>query len=42
MDRRICAWLLPEEGVHNKKFSVVLIDAAMKNFEDLIDYLEKK
>ena len=29
-------------GVHNQKYSIMLIDAAMKNFEDLIDYLEKK
>ena len=29
-------------GVHNQKYSIMLIDAAMKNFEDVIDYLEKK
>jgi nitrate/TMAO reductase-like tetraheme cytochrome c subunit len=28
-------------GVHNKKYSVVLLDAAIDNFEDLIDYLNE-
>ena len=28
-------------GVHNKKYSMMLIDAAMTNFEDLIDELEE-
>ena len=27
-------------GVHNKKFSVVLLDAAMDSFEDAIDVLK--
>lgn len=27
-------------GVHNKKYSIVLLDAAMNNFEDLIDILQ--
>ena len=28
-------------GVHNKKYSIVLIDAAIDNFEDLIDLLNE-
>jgi hypothetical protein len=28
-------------GVHNKKYAMFLIDAAITNFEDLIDYLEE-
>ncbi len=28
-------------GVHNKKYSIMLIDAAITNFEDMIDYLEE-
>jgi formate-dependent nitrite reductase cytochrome c552 subunit len=28
-------------GVHNKKYSMLLIDAAITSFEDLIDYLEE-
>jgi hypothetical protein len=28
-------------GVHNKKYSVVLLDAAMNNFEDAIDLLKE-
>ncbi len=28
-------------GVHNKKYSVVLLDAAMNNFEDLIELLKE-
>jgi hypothetical protein len=28
-------------GVHNKKYSVMLIDAAINRFEDMIDYLEE-
>ncbi len=28
-------------GVHNKKYSIMLIDAAINNFEDMIDYLEE-
>lgn len=28
-------------GVHNKKYSIMLIDAAIKDFEDLIDDLKK-
>ena len=28
-------------GVHNKKYSIALLDAAMNNFEDLIDLLEE-
>ena len=27
-------------GVHNKKYSIMLIDAAINRFEDMIDYLE--
>ena len=29
-------------GVHNKKYSIVLLDDAMNNFEDLIDYLNEE
>jgi hypothetical protein len=29
-------------GVHNKKYSVILLDAAMNNFEDLIDMLNEE
>jgi hypothetical protein len=28
-------------GVHNKKYSIMLIDAAITHFEDMIDYLEE-
>jgi formate-dependent nitrite reductase cytochrome c552 subunit len=28
-------------GVHNKKYSMMLLDAALTNFEDLIDELEE-
>lgn len=28
-------------GVHNKKYSIMLIDAAITRFEDMIDYLEE-
>ena len=28
-------------GVHNKKYSMMLLDAALNNFEDLIDELEE-
>lgn len=28
-------------GVHNKKYSIMLIDAAINSFEDMIDYLEE-
>ncbi len=28
-------------GVHNKKYSIMLIDAAIGRFEDMIDYIEK-
>ncbi len=28
-------------GVHNKKYSIMLIDAAKTRFEDMIDYLEE-
>jgi hypothetical protein len=28
-------------GVHNKKYSIMLIDAALNRFEDMIDYLEE-
>ncbi len=28
-------------GVHNKKYAMLLIDAAMGNFEDLLDELEE-
>ena len=28
-------------GVHNKKYSIMLIDAAITSFEDLIDFLEE-
>jgi hypothetical protein len=28
-------------GVHNKKYSMMLLDAAMNNFEDLMDELEE-
>lgn len=28
-------------GVHNKKYSILLIDAALTHFEDMIDYLEE-
>jgi hypothetical protein len=28
-------------GVHNKKYSILLIDAAITSFEDMIDYLEE-
>jgi hypothetical protein len=28
-------------GVHNKKYSIMLIDAAITSFEDMIDYLEE-
>ncbi len=28
-------------GVHNKKYSIMLIDAAITRFEDLIDFLEE-
>jgi formate-dependent nitrite reductase cytochrome c552 subunit len=27
-------------GVHNKKYSIMLMDAALDRFEDMIDYLE--
>jgi hypothetical protein len=29
-------------GVHNKKYSVMLLDAAMNNFEDLVDMLSEE
>ena len=29
-------------GVHNKKYSIVLLDAAMNNFEDAIDLLQEE
>ncbi len=29
-------------GVHNKKYSMMLIDAAMNNFDDLMDELEEE
>jgi hypothetical protein len=29
-------------GVHNKKYSVMLLDEAMNNFEDAIDLLSEK
>jgi hypothetical protein len=28
-------------GVHNYKYSIVLLDSAMNNFEDLIDLLKE-
>jgi hypothetical protein len=28
-------------GVHNKKYSIVLIDAAIDNFEDLMELLKE-
>ena len=28
-------------GVHNKKYSMMLLDAAMTSFEDAIDFLEE-
>ncbi len=28
-------------GVHNKKYSIMLIDAAITDFEDMIEYLEE-
>jgi len=28
-------------GVHNRKYSLELLDAAMNNFEDLIELLQK-
>ena len=28
-------------GVHNKKYSIMLIDAAITRFEDMINYLEE-
>jgi hypothetical protein len=28
-------------GVHNKKYSMMLLDSAMNNFEDLMDELEE-
>ena len=28
-------------GVHNKKYSIMLIDAAITKFEDLIDYIDE-
>ena len=28
-------------GVHNKKYSIMLIDVAITSFEDLIDFLEE-
>jgi hypothetical protein len=28
-------------GVHNKKYSMMLLDAAMTSFEDMIDFLEE-
>jgi hypothetical protein len=28
-------------GVHNKKYSMMLLDAALTNFEDVIDELEE-
>ncbi len=28
-------------GVHNKKYSIMLLDAAITRFEDLIDYIEE-
>ncbi len=28
-------------GVHNKKYSIMLIDAAITHFEDMIEYLEE-
>jgi hypothetical protein len=27
-------------GVHNKKYSIILLDAALTNFEDMMDFLE--
>jgi hypothetical protein len=29
-------------GVHNKKYSIMLIDAAITRFEDMIDFLEEE
>jgi len=29
-------------GVHNQKYSVQILDAAMNNFEKVIDLLKKK
>jgi len=28
-------------GVHNKKYAIMLIDAAITRFEDMLDYLEE-
>jgi hypothetical protein len=28
-------------GVHNKKYSMFVLDAAITHFEDLLDYLEE-
>ena len=28
-------------GVHNKKYSIMLIDAAITKFEDLIDHIDE-
>jgi hypothetical protein len=28
-------------GVHNKKYSIMLIDAAITKFEDMIDYIDE-
>jgi hypothetical protein len=33
-------FVLYGNGVHNKKYSMLLLDAAIVKFEDLIDYLE--
>jgi hypothetical protein len=29
-------------GVHNKKYSIMLIDAAISSFEDVMDYVEDR
>jgi hypothetical protein len=29
-------------GVHNKKYSIMLIDAAISSFDDVMDYVEDK
>jgi hypothetical protein len=34
-------FVLYGNGVHNKKYAMLLIDAAMVNFEDLLDELEE-
>jgi hypothetical protein len=28
-------------GVHNKKYSIILLDSAMDNFEDIVDLLSE-